>query len=99
VLGTSVTISIQLQYNGGGYTTVKTDTISGRTADKYERDYLVDIDGAFPVDLRVVRDSADSSDTNVNPTYFTAYTELIYQKLRYPQQRVGGGQIPSRAVQ
>jgi predicted phage tail protein len=53
VLGTSVTISIQLQYNGGGYTTVKTDTISGRTADKYERDYLVDINGAFPVDLRV----------------------------------------------
>ena len=84
VLGTSVEINIQLQYNGGGYTTVKTDTISGRTADKYERDYVVDIDGAFPVDLRVVRVSADSSDTNVNPTIFTAYTELIYQKLRYP---------------
>jgi predicted phage tail protein len=84
ILGTSVTISIQLQYNGGGFTTVKTDTISGRTADKYERDYLIDIAGAFPVDLRVVRDSADSTDTNVNPTFFVAYTELIYQKLRYP---------------
>lgn len=84
VLGTDVTISIQLQYNGGGFTTVKTDTISGRTADKYERDYLIDIAGAFPVDLRVVRVSADSTDTNVSPTYFVAYTELIYQKLRYP---------------
>jgi predicted phage tail protein len=84
VLGTSVTINIQLQYNGGGFTTVKTDTISGRTADKYERDYLIDIAGAFPVDLRVVRVSADSTDTNVSPTYFVAYTELIYQKLRYP---------------
>ena len=105
VLGTSVTISIQLQYNGGGYTTVKTDTISGRTADKYERDYLVDIDGAFPVDLRVVRDSADSSDTNVNPTYFTGYTELIYQKLRYPNSALAAvrfqaeqfNNIPARA--
>lgn len=84
VLGTEVTIQIQLQYNGGGYTTVKTDTISGRTADKYERDYLIDISGAFPVDVRVVRVSDDSTATNVSPTVFTAYTELIYQKLRYP---------------
>ena len=90
VLGTSVTIQIQLQYNGGGYTTVKEDTISGRTADKYERDYVVDIDGTFPVDLRVVRTSADSSDTNVNPTIFSAYTELIYQKLRYPNSALVG---------
>ena len=35
VLGTDVTIAIELQYNGGGYTEVKRDTISGRTADKY----------------------------------------------------------------
>ena len=84
VLGTSVTIRIQLQYNGGGYTTVKEDAISGRTADKYERDYLIDISGAFPVDVRVVRVSDDSTATNVSPTIFTAYTELIYQKLRYP---------------
>ena len=105
VLGTSVQISIQLQYNGGGYTTVKTDTISGRTADKYERDYIVDIDGAFPVDLRVVRDSADSTDTDVSPTYFTAYTELIYQKLRYPNSALAAvrfqaeqfNNIPARA--
>jgi len=90
VLGTSVTIQIQLQYNGGGYTTVKEDTISGRTADKYERDYIIDIDGAFPVDLRVVRVSGDSSDTNVSPTVFSAYTELIYQKLRYPNSALVG---------
>jgi len=105
VLGTSVTINIQLQYNGGGFTTVKTDTISGRTADKYERDYLIDIAGAFPVDLRVVRVSADSTDTNVSPTYFVAYTELIYQKLRYPNSALAAvrfqaeqfNNIPARA--
>ena len=37
ILGTSVSFNIQLQYNGGGYTTVKQASISGRTADKYER--------------------------------------------------------------
>lgn len=105
VLGTSVSFNIQLQYNGGGYTTVKEATISGRTADKYERDYVIDIDGAFPVDLRVVRTSGDSTDTVVRPTVFTAYTELIYQKLRYPNSALAGlrfqaeqfNSIPSRA--
>jgi predicted phage tail protein len=105
VLGTSVTVRIQLQYNGGGYTTVKEDTISGRTADKYERDYLIDISGTFPVDVRVVRVSADSSATDVNPTIWTAYTELIYQKLRYPNSALAAirfqaeqfNSIPARA--
>jgi hypothetical protein len=105
ILGTSVSFNIQLQYNGGGYTTVKSATISGRTADKYERDYLIDIAGDFPVDLRVVRTSGDSGDQNVNPTVFTAYTELIYQKLRYPNSALAGlrfqaeqfNSIPSRA--
>ena len=84
ILGTSVTIRIDVQYNGGGFTEAKRDTISGRTADKYERDYVIELDGAFPVDIRVVRESDDSSDTRVSPTFFSAYTELIYQKLRYP---------------
>jgi predicted phage tail protein len=105
VLGTDVTIAIELQYNGGGYTEVKRDTISGRTADKYERDYVVELDGAFPVDLRVKRISGDSTDQNVNPTQFSAYTELIYQKLRYPNSALVGlrfqaeqfSSIPSRS--
>ena len=105
ILGTKVEFNIQLQYNGGGYTTVKEAKISGRTADKYERDYVIDIDGDFPVDLRVVRITGDSTDTVVRPTIFTAYTELIYQKLRYPNSALAGlrfqaeqfNSIPSRS--
>lgn len=105
VLGTSVTIRIDVQYNGGGFTTAKTDTISGRTVDKYERDYVIELDGAFPVDIRVVRESSDSTDQNVNPTQFATYTELIYKKLRYPNSALVGlrfqaeqfSSIPSRA--
>ncbi len=105
VLGTSVELDIQVQYNGGGFSSAKTDTISGRTADKYERDYLITLDGAFPVDIRVVRVSDDATDTNVNPTYFTAYTELIYEKLRYPNSALAAirfqaeqfNSIPARA--
>ena len=105
VLGTSVELDIQVQYNGGGFTSAKTDEISGRTADKYERDYLITLDGAFPVDIRVVRVSDDATDTNVNPTYFTSYTEIIYEKLRYPNSALAAirfqaeqfNSIPARA--
>lgn len=91
IRGTSVSLSIQIQYNGGGFTTVKTDTITGRTADQYQRDYLVDISGAFPVDVRVVRNTADSGDTNLqNEIYWSSYTELVYTKLRYPNSALVG---------
>ena len=84
VLGTSVNLKIDVQYNGGGFTEAKDVSISGRTADKYERDYIVTLDGAFPVDIRVRRTSSDSTDTRVNPSFFVSYTEIIYEKLRYP---------------
>ena len=85
VLGTSVSLSIQIQYDGGGFTTVKDDTISGRTADQYQRDYIIPISGSFPVDIRVVRNTGDPGDTQtVNDTYWTSYTEIIYEKLAYP---------------
>ncbi len=106
VLGTSVSFDIQVQYNGGGYTTIGgTRTISGRTADKYERDYLIELSGTFPVDVRVVRTSGDTSDTNVNPTYWVSYTEIIRKKLRYPNSALAAvrfsaeqfSNIPGRA--
>ena len=85
VRGTSISLSIQVQYNGGGFSTVLTDTITGRTADQYQRDYKVDLSGNFPVDVRVVRNTADSTDnTLINAFFWSSYTEIIYEKLRYP---------------
>lgn len=89
VYGTSVNLRIQVQYNGGGYTTVIDDTISGRTADQYQRDYKVAISGAFPVDVRVVRVTADSGSSQLlNDLYWSSYTEIIEQKLRYPNSAI-----------
>ena len=85
VRGTNLNLRIQVQYNGGGYTTVIDDTIAGRTADQYQKDYKVSFTGAFPVDVRVVRVTADSVDTNLlNDFYGSSYTEITEQKLRYP---------------
>ena len=89
IYGTSVNLQIQVQYNGGGYTTVINDTITGRTADQYQRDYNVAISGAFPVDVRVVRVTADSvSSQLLNDLFWSSYTEIIEQKLRYPNSAI-----------
>ena len=97
IRGTSVSISIQLQYNGGGYSTVVTNTISGKTTDSYQRDYMVTLTGAFPVDIRVVRNTADSSSSRLsNSTNWFSYTEIIDEKLRYPNTALSFLKFDSR---
>jgi predicted phage tail protein len=97
IVGNSVSISIQVQYNGGGYTTVISDTISGKTTNRYQRDYIIPLTGAFPVDVRVVRDSADSvSARNQNATFWYSYTEIIDEKFRYPNTALVGLRFDSR---
>lgn len=61
VRGVELTMSVQLSYNGGPYTTVLTDKINGRTADLYQKKYNIQLDeaGAFPVSVRVLRDTPD----------------------------------------
>ena len=97
IRGTSVSISIQLQYNGGGYSTVKTDTISGKTSDSYQRDYMLTLTGSFPVDVRVVRNTADSTSSRLqNTTNWFSYTEIIDEKLRYPNTALSFLKFDSR---
>ena len=56
-----VSFDIQLQYNGS-FTTVHSDTIRGRTADAYNREYRIELTGAHPVDVRLVKTSENSTD-------------------------------------
>ena len=85
IVGSSIQLQIAVQYDGGGYTTVIDDTISGRTGDAYQRDYLVNLSGAFPVDIKVTRVTADSASAKLSDAFnWTSYTEIIYAKLRYP---------------
>ena len=85
IRGTSVRIQIQVQYNGGGYTTVEDSTIKGKSSSNYQRDYMITLTGAFPVDIRVKRITADSSSARLsNATFWQSYTEIIDEKFRYP---------------
>jgi predicted phage tail protein len=107
IRGEKFTFRIEVQYNGGGYSTKIEETIRGRSADLYQRDYRVRVDeGAFPVNVRVTRLSDDGDGTKViNAFSWSSYTEITYAKLRYPNSalialRVSAQQfssIPSRS--
>ena len=93
-IGQSFRLQIQLQYNGGGFTTVIDDTVAGRTGDPYQKAYLVGLGGTFPVDVRLVRISADSNDLRISNDFsWTSYTEIIYSRLAYPNSALVGIRI------
>jgi predicted phage tail protein len=97
IVGHSVRIQIQVQYNGGGYTTVNDDTISGKTTNSYQRDYIVLLGGSFPVDIKLVRVSNDeTSALRRNQTYWSSYSEIIDEKLKYPNSALVGLRFDSR---
>lgn len=105
ITGHTVSIKIQVQYNGGGFNDVISDTITGKSSAKYQRDYMITLSGSFPVDIRMVRVSADETSTRrASSTFFQSYTEIIDEKFRYPNSALVGlrfdsrqfGSIPSR---
>jgi hypothetical protein len=106
IIGTGIQLQIAVQYNGGGYTTVIDDTISGRTSQQYQKQYLINLSGAFPVDIKVTRVTADSGSAKLlNAFSWTSYTQVTYAKLAYPNSALVGvridaqqfSSIPSRA--
>ena len=105
LLGDTVEFKISVQYNSGGFTDVHTDTVTGRTADAYQKDFSIKLTGSFPVDIRVTRITADStSSSTVNSFQWTSFSEIIdvastyansaYNAIRLDSQQFGS--IPSR---
>lgn len=88
ILGSSFGFKIQIQYPNQNYADVVVDSISGRTADPYQRDYRIDFDASlgFPIDIRVSRTTTDSPNisTIINEFFFAFLQKVTYQKLKYP---------------
>jgi len=105
LLGDTVQFKISVQYNSGGFTDIHTDTVTGRTADAFQKDFSVKVTGSFPVDIRVTRITADStSSSTINSFQWTSFTEIIddastyansaYNAIRLDSQQFSS--IPSR---
>ena len=100
IIGHSVNIKFQVQYNGGGFTDVINDTISGKTTNSYQRDYIIALTGAFPVDIKMVRVSSDEvSARRQNRTFWFSFTEILDERLRYPNSALSFLRFDSRQFQ
>ena len=97
IVGTSVTLKIQVQYNGGGFNTVSTNKIKGKSSSRYLRDTRIKLTGAFPVDIRVKRTTADDNSTKLSrQTFWASFTEIINEKFRYPNSALIGLRFDAR---
>lgn len=91
VKGTSVTFSIYLKAaSDADFVLKQKPTVSGKASTTFEKAYLIDLHGDGPWQVKVVRDSANSTDKNRNQTVFAGFTEIIYARLRYPHSVLTG---------
>ena len=97
IKGAEIELKIEVQYLGGSYQTkVSGDDgkITGRTGDLYQRDYLIRLDGAFPVNIKLTRITADSTNVRLtNDFIWTTYTQIIYEERPYDNSALIGLRI------
>ena len=74
-----------LSVRGNGQFLTAIDTITGKTSSRYQRAYRIPLQGNPPYDIRVRRLTADSTSQALqNQTFFDSYTEIVDEKLTYP---------------
>ena len=84
--GAEVSLTIQTIENDGTTTTVISDTVKGRTASTYFRDYKITFSSgtSFPVTIRVNRLTDDSTETTLqNSMSWSSLTEQIFDTKNY----------------
>ena len=97
IVGHSVQIKIQIQYDSGGFNDVITDTISGKSSNRYQRDYMITLSSSTNVQVRMVRVSADeTSQKKASTTIFQSFTEIIDEKFSYPNSALVALRFDSR---
>jgi len=84
--GAEVALTIQTIENDGTTTEVINDTVKGRTASTYFRDYKINLPSgtSFPVTIRVNRTTADSTETTLQDSFqWSSFTEIINESRAY----------------
>lgn len=105
VSGADVTLTVEVQPNGGSYAVALTDTISGKASSRYNRNYRVELPGSGPWNVRITKTSPDSDANTARSLYWDTLTEIVDAKLSYPNSALVGitidssqfSSIPSRA--
>jgi hypothetical protein len=97
ITGTSVSYRIAVSANGGPYVTVAEPTVSGKSNSEFQRAYEFDLTGTGPWGIRVTRLTQDSTSAYLqNATLWQSYTEIIDEKLSYPNTAHIGIKVDAR---
>ena len=107
LLGSSVELKIQLQTNNGTFQTKIQETITGRSADLYSKEYRVNLPATYSqAAIKVLRVTADSTTTQLKDEFSVSVMQEIvddpqtYPDSAYAQLRIDSEQfsaIPKRA--
>ena len=97
ISGTSVQFRIEVNSNGGSYTTISSPVISGKSNSEFQRAYEFDLPGTGPWNVRVTRLSADSSSSFIQNTInWQSFVEIIDEKFAYPNTGLIGLKVDAR---
>lgn len=93
----SVQFTVEIQPDGGSYTEVLDYTISGKTNSGYQIAFRLPLEGTGPWNVRVSRVTPDSEVSSLqNDISWTSYTEIVNQRLYYPNRAVIGLKADSK---
>ena len=87
ISGAEVQLRIKTIDNNGTTKTAIRDTVKGRSTNAYFRDYIVNFTSttSYPVQVRVERITADSTDPKLQNSFsFHTATNIIFQQNTYP---------------
>ncbi|MBH1391847.1 phage tail protein [Stenotrophomonas maltophilia] len=98
--GYSITYAVDLAVDGGAFTTVLTEAITGKTTSQYERSRRIDLPAGSQWQVRIRRITPNRNNSLISDTVnVLSMTEIIDVKLRYPNCALAAVQVDASAFQ
>lgn len=98
--GCSITYAVDLAVDGGAFTTVLTEAITGKTTSQYERSRRIDLPPGSQWQVRIRRITPNRNNSLISDTVnVLSMTEIIDVKLRYPNCALAAVQVDASAFQ
>lgn len=98
--GYSIDYAVDLSVDGGAYTTVLNDAITGKTTTQYERSRRIELPAGSQWQIRIRRLTPNQNNSLISDTVnVLSMTEIIDVKLRYPNCALAAVQVDASAFQ
>ncbi|MBH1672480.1 DUF1983 domain-containing protein [Stenotrophomonas maltophilia] len=98
--GYSISYAVDVSVDGGAYTTVLNDAITGKTTTQYERSRRIDLPAGSQWQVRIRRLTPNQNNSLISDVVnVLSMTEIIDVKLRYPNSALCAVQVDASQFQ